>query len=73
MKDEEVKELTARLATVEKKNDEIESLKTEISILKKTLDFTNANAELLHERMEKIENPPKETMWRAFLRMWKRK
>ena len=73
MKDEEVKELTARLATVEKKNDEIESLKTEIAILKKTLDFTNANAELLHERVEKIENPPKETTWRAFLRMWKRK
>jgi len=43
------------------------------AILKKTLDFTNANAELLHERVEKIENPPKETTWRAFLRLWKRK
>ncbi|HPH12132.1 MAG: hypothetical protein BWY90_01081 [Deltaproteobacteria bacterium ADurb.BinA014] len=70
---EDFKELRERIAAVESKDKEIESLKTEIAILKKTLDFTNANAELLHERVEKIENPPKETTWRAFLRLWKRK
>ena len=72
-RDDDLKELRERIAAVESKDKEIESLKTEIAILKKTLDFTNANAELLHERVEKIENPPKETTWRAFLRLWKRK
>jgi prefoldin subunit 5 len=58
---------------VESKDTEIASLKTEIETLKKIIDYTNANAELLHERVEKIEHPPNETIWQAFRRMFRRK
>ena len=72
-RDDDIKELRERIAAVESKDTEIATLKTEIETLKKIIGYTNANAELLHERVEKIEHPPDETTWQAFRRMFTRK
>ena len=72
-RDDDLKELRERIAAVESKDTEIATLKTEIETLKKIIDYTNANAELLHERVEKIEHPPNETIWQAFRQMFTRK
>ncbi len=71
-KDEEVKGLRDRIAAVEVKEKEVENLKDEIVALKETIDLEKATVESLRERIGNLEAPPKESLWQAWKRMWKR-